>query len=67
MNTNNTEKPKFKWWGYKHVNGNLQVKRFFDRRDIDDARESPFCDVVVNPFLASDRDDALEEIKKILD
>lgn len=52
------------WWGYKHVSGTYQAKRFFDKRDIQDAEESDFCEQVVRPFLAINREDALKIIKE---
>lgn len=55
------------WWGYKHVSGTYQAKRYFDRLDITEAQESPFCEVVVGPFLAKDREDALEQVKKLIE
>ena len=56
---------KLEWWGYKHTSGTLQAKRYFTRQDIDEAHESPFCDIVVGPFLANDRDDALEIVNRL--
>lgn len=56
---------KFEWWGYRHTSGTLQAKRYFDPRDIQDARESRFCEVVVGSFLASGRDEALEIVKTL--
>lgn len=50
---------KLKWWGYLHVNGTIQAKRFFDDRDIQDARESDFVARVHGPFEAEDRNFAL--------
>jgi len=32
-----------KWWGYIHANGNIQVKRYFDKRDTDEAEEILFA------------------------
>ena len=49
-----------KWWGYLHTNGSIQAKRFFDARDLEDARESPFVAAYLAPFDAEDRDKALE-------
>lgn len=34
------------WWWYLHINGSIQVKRFYDKRDLDEARESPFVERV---------------------
>ena len=55
-----------KWWGYVHVNGSLQAKRYFDKRDIEEALESDFVATVCGPFLAVDRDDALKKIKELI-
>lgn len=55
---------KDEWWGYKHVSGTYQAKRYFSRLDIEEARESPFAEIIVGPFLASNREEALEIIKK---
>jgi len=55
-----------KWWGYRHINGSLQVKRYFDSRDLDDARDSDFVISYTGPFDASDRDDALLKADKLV-
>lgn len=55
------------WWGYKHVSGTYQAKRYFDRLDITEAQESPFCEVVVGPFLAENREDALAKVKELVE
>jgi len=55
---------KNKWWGYVHTNGSIQVKRYFDKRDIEEAYESPFCDIVIEPFECDNREDAIEHVKK---
>ena len=58
---------QFLWWGYKHQNGNYQVKRYFEPQDIREAQESTFCTCVSQPFRADDREDALNKIKLIFD
>lgn len=55
---------KRQWWGYLHTSGTLQAKPYFEPLDIIEARQSPFCDKVVGPFEASDRDEALEIVKQ---
>jgi hypothetical protein len=65
MNTFNNNQ-KLMWWGYKHISGTYQVKRYFEKLDIIEANESPFCEKVSGTFVASDRDDALNIIKKLL-
>jgi len=57
------ETEKNLWWGYKHISGTLQAKRYFDKKDTDEAEESPFVDEVVYPFPAKDREDALKYIE----
>ncbi len=47
------------WWGYRHTNGSLQVKRYFDDRDIQEARESDFVVRTAGPFYANNREEAL--------
>jgi hypothetical protein len=54
---------KFLWWGYRHVNGNYQVKRYFEPLDIQEAQESPFCAEVSGTFRAEDREDAFKILK----
>lgn len=51
------------WWGYLHIKGTLQAKRYFDPMDLIEAGESPFCKKVVGPFLARDRDHALKIVE----
>lgn len=53
------------WWGYKHTSGTLQAKRYFGALDVEEARDSPFCEQVVGPFPAKDREDALEQVKQL--
>ena len=55
---------KLQWWGYVHTNGSLQAKRYFDKRDLEDAYESDFVAQVIQPFDASGREEALEHISK---
>lgn len=52
------------WWGYKHTSGTYQAKRYFDPLDTQEARESPFCAMVVGPFEAKDREEALKIVEK---
>lgn len=52
------------WWGYKHTSGTLQAKRYFDKLDVEEANQSPFCEVVVGPFEADSRDEALRIVEE---
>ena len=52
------------WWGYKHTSGSLQAKRYFDKKDLEEAYESPFCDNIVKPFEAKSREEALKIIEE---
>ena len=54
------------WWGYLHINNTIQVKRYFDCEDLHEANASPFVKIVVNPFKATGRENALEIIKQKL-
>lgn len=54
---------KNQWWGYVHVSGSIQAKRYFGPLDIQEANESPFCETVYGPFEAEDREEALSIIK----
>lgn len=55
---------KLLWWGYKHTSGTYQAKRYFEPLDIEEANSSPFCEIVVGPFEAESRDEALEIVKE---
>lgn len=57
---------KNKWWGYTHELGSIQVKRYFDMRDILEAMESDFVDRVFGPFEAENREEAISMIAKQL-
>lgn len=48
------------WWGYYHENGSIQVKRYFDREDLVEARRSPFVVSVKGPFEAENREEAIK-------
>ena len=50
------------WWGYRHINGTIQVKRYFDERGFEEAKESDFVELIFPPFEARDRDEALQGI-----
>lgn len=52
------------WWGYKHISGTYQAKRYFDKRDLEEAYESGLVDQVVQPFYADNRDEAIEYVKQ---
>lgn len=52
------------WWGYKHTDGSLQAKRYFDDQSIKDAYLSPFVARVVGVFEANSREEALAYIAK---
>lgn len=54
-----------KWWGYVHVNGSLQVKRYFDHRDISEAQESPFVSRAFGPWECGNREEALARLREL--
>lgn len=43
---------KLLWWAYIHVNGSLHIKRYFDPRDLEEAHQSDFVSLVINPSSA---------------
>ena len=53
------------WWGYKHVSGSYQAKRYWESLDIREALESEFCARVVGPFPATNREDALNIVREM--
>lgn len=54
------------WWGYLHTNGTVQVKRYFDSRDIEEALESDFVVKTAGPFNAVDRAEAIVKAESTL-
>lgn len=54
---------KLEWWGYTHQNMSVQAKRYFSKLDITEANDSPFCIFVTGPFLAKNREEALQIVK----
>lgn len=58
-------KHKQLWWGYRHQSGTHQAKRFLSDLDIQEAHESPFAAIVIGPFLAGDRNEALTIVKSL--
>lgn len=54
------------WWAYRHKSYSIHLKRYFDRRDVDEAYESPFVDLVIEPFEAESNDEARRIIQEKL-
>jgi hypothetical protein len=56
------------WWGYLHSNGTIQVKRWFgDHKDYtDDCYNNDFVSLILSPFKANTRKDAVKHIEKVL-
>ena len=53
---------ELEWWGYIHINGTLQIKRYFDQLDITEAYESPFCTDIRGPVEANTREEAQKKL-----
>lgn len=51
------------WYCYKHINGGLHAKRYFDHEDISEANSSPFVAEVRGPIEGT-REDALALFKE---
>jgi len=49
-----------KWWGYKHTDGSVHAKRYFDEGDLAEARSSDFVGKLCPPFEAESSGDAIE-------
>lgn len=60
-----TSKP-LQWWGYRHKNGTISIKRYFDFADIKEALRSDFVEAVSGPIEAENREKATEFLKKWL-
>jgi len=54
------------WWGYLHNEGSLHVKRFFDRRDLTEAWDSPFVAAVYGPWPVDNRDGAIKKLEEAI-
>lgn len=59
---------KLMWWGYRHIDGGIHVKRWFgDPADYtEDCEGNDFVQRVVPPFAADTRERALEIISQRL-
>lgn len=58
--TRTTNTLTLKWWGYKHLDGGIHAKRFFDNlADLNEARNSPFVQDAIGPFHARNRNAAI--------
>jgi len=49
------------WYGYIHINGNLQIKRYFVASDIIKAKESHFVSDVTPKIESMSREDAVKK------
>lgn len=60
-----------KWWGYRHNNGTIHVRRFIGEgygvSDMADAQHSPFIRDVFGPFEAQNQHTAKLKLQKIAD
>lgn len=54
-----------KFWGYRHTNGSIHLKRYFGQMDIDEAHESPFIDEVFGPWESENFEDAEKHLKAV--
>ena len=54
------------FWGYRHQIGTIQLKRYFNKFDLIDAENSPFVKVVIQPFEAKSRTQAIKIITELL-
>ena len=54
------------WYAYKHANGQLFLRRFFDQGDIDEASSSPFVAKCTGKFEADSNAVAEAKMKELL-
>jgi len=54
------------WYAYKHSNGKLFLRRFFDQGDVDEAASSPFIEKCTSMFEANTYEEAEEIMKELL-
>lgn len=52
------------WWGYKHISGTYQAKRYWGASELQEAQRSDFVDQVVQPFNCKNRDEALIVVER---
>lgn len=57
-------KNQYLWWGYYHINGSIQVKRYFNIKDIINASKSAFVKSTIGPFRSCSREEALRIVRK---
>jgi hypothetical protein len=50
------------WWGYIHVNGSLHAKRYFGKKDIQEAEESSFVSQIFYPKEGT-KEDIIKRMK----
>jgi hypothetical protein len=48
------------WWAYIHINGKLQVKRYFSTEDLAEATASPFVERIYAPKPFTSRSEAIK-------
>ena len=51
-----------KFWGYLHTSGTIHVKRLFDKRDIEEAQESPFVAHICPVFEVNTTEEAYKHV-----
>ncbi len=54
------------WYAYKHSNGKLFLRRFFDQGDVDEASSSPFVAKCTNMFEAETYEEAVKIMEVLL-
>lgn len=55
-----------RWYAYRHVNGKLFLRRYYDMGDVVEARTSPFVASCTEPFEADDYESALIIAEELL-
>ena len=53
---------ELQWWGYTHINGSPQLKRYFSEQDIIEAKLSEMVMDTRGPVDAENREDAMRKL-----
>lgn len=54
------------WWGYRHKNGQVILKRFSTEEDLEEVDSSPFVVERTDKFEAGTREEAAKKLDTLL-
>lgn len=53
------------WYTYKHINGEIHVRRYFSSLDIEECESSPFVLHTFGPYEALSHKDAVHRAQQV--